>query len=187
MLEATREEHGRELSVTEHPGEQAPATPRLRLYSHSNLFYWWPVWLVGFVLAAVTWTSGSTVAIGNHDVVIHPNKNLAVFYAMTLFLVVAITNTTLRGLASALLIMTLIALTLFLAYMNWWDDILAWFGAVALYIDGTFYFAFSTVLFVLWVVTVFVFDRMTYYDVTPGLPARVEIRVELAGPAGRAP
>ena len=26
----------------------------LMVYGHSNLFYWWPVWLVSFVLAGVT-------------------------------------------------------------------------------------------------------------------------------------
>ncbi|MGE3805782.1 MAG: hypothetical protein AB7K24_13995, partial [Gemmataceae bacterium] len=76
MSEATREEYGRELSVREHDGEHAPAVPHLRIYEHSTLFYWWPVWLVGFVLAAVTWSSGTTLPIGNHDVIIHPNKNL---------------------------------------------------------------------------------------------------------------
>jgi hypothetical protein len=31
--------------------------------SHTGLLYWWPVWLVGFILAAVTWFDGSRLAI----------------------------------------------------------------------------------------------------------------------------
>ena len=33
------------------------------MYGHSNLLYWWPVWLVSFVLAAVTYVEGKQMAI----------------------------------------------------------------------------------------------------------------------------
>src|SRR5215469_15056572 len=36
----------------------------LRLYSHSNLYYWWPVWVVGFIMAALTYLQGETVKVG---------------------------------------------------------------------------------------------------------------------------
>ena len=40
-------------------GETKPGPPihsphqdqEIRLYSHSDVFYWWPVWAVGFLLA----------------------------------------------------------------------------------------------------------------------------------------
>jgi len=35
----------------------------LIVYGHSNLFYWWPVWLVSFVLAAVTYIEGNQMAV----------------------------------------------------------------------------------------------------------------------------
>src|SRR5438034_4267967 len=36
----------------------------VRVYSHSPLFYWWPVWLTGFVLGAWAWLDGqATVRI----------------------------------------------------------------------------------------------------------------------------
>jgi hypothetical protein len=35
----------------------------LVIISHSNLFYWWPVWLVGFVLAAVTYVEDARLAV----------------------------------------------------------------------------------------------------------------------------
>src|SRR5436305_1305602 len=31
-----------------------PPPMEIRIYSHSNLFYWWPVWLVGLILALLT-------------------------------------------------------------------------------------------------------------------------------------
>ena len=32
------------------------------IISHSNLFYWWPVWLAGFILAGVTYFAEQHVA-----------------------------------------------------------------------------------------------------------------------------
>jgi hypothetical protein len=37
--------------------------PRFKVVSHSNLFYWWPVWLVGFIMAALSYLGGTRLAI----------------------------------------------------------------------------------------------------------------------------
>jgi hypothetical protein len=33
------------------------------IYGHSNLIYWWPVWLVAFILAAITYFEGYQMAV----------------------------------------------------------------------------------------------------------------------------
>src|SRR5262249_52530547 len=45
----------------------APSTDRneITIVSHSNLFYWWPVWVLGYILALLT-------AIGHHYMAIVP-------------------------------------------------------------------------------------------------------------------
>lgn len=35
----------------------------IMVYGHSNLFYWWPVWLVSFILAGVTYAGGQNMAV----------------------------------------------------------------------------------------------------------------------------
>jgi hypothetical protein len=46
------------------PEKPAEAVPKeVRIYGHSALFYWWPVWLCGFIMAFATWLEGSRVAI----------------------------------------------------------------------------------------------------------------------------
>jgi hypothetical protein len=53
------------------PSDQAAAAgPEARqvvdhitVYSHSNLMYWWPVWLVCFVAAAITYMGGHQMAV----------------------------------------------------------------------------------------------------------------------------
>ena len=36
---------------------------KLVVFHHSNLFYWWPVWLLGFILAGYTWYENDRMAI----------------------------------------------------------------------------------------------------------------------------
>ena len=51
-----------------------PVQPRAKkepneitVFSHSNLFYWWPVWLCGFIVAMVTWATGAVMAVVPKD------------------------------------------------------------------------------------------------------------------------
>src|SRR5947208_2126614 len=35
----------------------------VRIYQHSMLFYWWPVWVIGYCMALWTWYDGHRMAI----------------------------------------------------------------------------------------------------------------------------
>ncbi|MEZ5594259.1 MAG: hypothetical protein R3F53_27600 [Gammaproteobacteria bacterium] len=41
--------------------------PELKIYSHSPIFYWWPVWVVGYILAFMSSMQGQTVRIDSGD------------------------------------------------------------------------------------------------------------------------
>jgi hypothetical protein len=46
------------------PRTAEPAAPReIVVYSHSTLFYWWPVWAAGFIMGAISFFSGQRLAI----------------------------------------------------------------------------------------------------------------------------
>jgi hypothetical protein len=46
------------------PGTPARKTiSSIKVYGHSNLLYWWPVWVVSFILAAVTYAEGKQMAV----------------------------------------------------------------------------------------------------------------------------
>jgi len=56
------------MSTVEHPdAEQIPdasaGDEQIVIFGHSNLFYWWPVWLVGFILAGLTYMDGHVMAV----------------------------------------------------------------------------------------------------------------------------
>ncbi len=40
-----------------------PGQREIVVYSHSTLFYWWPVWAVGFIMAILTFVDGHRMAI----------------------------------------------------------------------------------------------------------------------------
>jgi hypothetical protein len=64
------------------------------VYGHSNLFYWWPVWLVCFVLAGVTYAGGAEPGLPGDAV--RGNAPGAVF-VVTLLAVALSSTVLLRG------------------------------------------------------------------------------------------
>jgi hypothetical protein len=188
-------------------GPAAVPDEEIHVYGHTNLFYWWPVWAVGFLMAALTYVDGHVMAIvpqgtevkqaqpavggKTQDVLITPpgqsvppatatnsdpsphlrvaaNNNYGVIFAGTLLLVVMITNFTLRGLKSFIVIALLIALGLLFAQLGWWDSILAWLGGVDVRMNAGGYVAIALPLLLIWLFSVFVYDRYTYLIVTRG-------------------
>ncbi len=156
------------------PAVQAPPVaeykepPAVYVYSHSQFFYWWPVWLTGYIMAALTWIDGEKVHIGNSEVWFDRSKNIGVLFTLVFFLVILVTNVTVRGLASVVVILAVAFAAVCLAYFHLWDDLLAWMGMVSIYMNMGFYVFFSTLVFLVWAFSVFVYDHMSYWRVTPG-------------------
>jgi len=161
-------------SAPPEPDKPQPAQS-LRIYSHSSLVYWWPVWAVGYVMAALTYWWGQPDFIGQSRELFHASSNLGVIFFLTLFLVILITNLSVRGLASGLVVMGVVLVTVVLAYLGWWDEILGWFGDLKIHLNLGAYFWFSTLMLVVWLVSVFLVDRMSYWQVTPGQVTHVSV------------
>ena len=45
------------------PATEESGLAEVKLYSHSPIFYWWPVWLVGFLMALLTYLDGGLMAV----------------------------------------------------------------------------------------------------------------------------
>ena len=169
------------------------------IISHSTIFYWWPVWLVGFLMAAYTYLDGHVMAIvpqgtvaessrtvAGHDgprevLVLPPGKQLpmdratgtplqprlrmaasnnpGVIFAVTLCLVIVITNVHLRGLWSVVVILAIAFAAVVLAGLGWWDVILNTFGLIDIHINALGYVSISLFLFAIWALTFLLYDR----------------------------
>jgi hypothetical protein len=193
------------MSTPAKPAAPAPGAPpapgipkELRIYGHSAIFYWWPVWAFGYLMALITWVNGGGMAVlpphstyanntitvnlktplspaqerlvreGEFYIHMHPSKNLGVFFTIILLVVIFITNFPLRGLSSALAVTTILVVSLLFAVLDIWEKILGAFGTLAVFMNLGFYVFLSTVLFIIWVMVTFVFDRFHYWRVTPG-------------------
>ena len=49
------------------PAPKAQGPREIKLVSHSPIFYWWPIWVLGYVLALVTYVDGTRLAILPHS------------------------------------------------------------------------------------------------------------------------
>jgi hypothetical protein len=147
----------------------------LRVYSHSSLFHWWPVWITGYIMAALTYGYGEQVMLGADREFFHQSSNLGVIFFLVLFLVIQITNFSLRGLASGIAILTICLVTVTLAYLGLWNRILSLFGELKIHLNLGAYFWFSTLLFISWAIGVLIVDRVNYWQVTPGQLTRVSL------------
>jgi len=176
--------------------ELAPAAvaPReVRVYSHSFLMYWWPVWVVGALLALLTYMEGVPVTfsgkaailpdkaaalVGNKEaapsdprtvtVLIHPSQNLGVLFTFTFLLVIVMTNIEVRGMASLAVVISAITLVLLFAYLDWWGYILDAFGKLAIYMNLGFYLFTAVAMFIVWVLSTFFVDHFEYWSFQPG-------------------
>ncbi len=176
--------------------------------SHSPLFYWWPVWAVGFLMAGLSYWQGEQVAFvppgtvaqrgalieghdGPRDVLIVPagqtlpavsnseelqqprlrmavSNNLGVIWALTLCLVIVVTHIQLRGLLSLLVIAALGFVAVLFAILGLWDPILRFLRIIDIHMNAFGYFSISLFLFVIWLFTFLVLDRLKYMIFTRG-------------------
>lgn len=199
----------------------APMTsPReVVLISHSSIFYWWPVWLVGFLLAGLTYLGDHLMAVvpvgtvaesqrtiegheGPRDILVapqgktlpasrekdsiaHPRLRMAasngpgMIFAITLCLVIVITNVHLRGLWSAIVLLGIALIAVLFAILGWWDPILGVLGLIDIHINAMGYFSIALFLFTIWSLTYLIYDRRNRMIFSPG-----QLRIRTAIGAG---
>jgi hypothetical protein len=194
--------------------------------SHSNLFYWWPVWLVGFIMAGVTYfhdvhagyvrghpkvvefkgvdpksvTFVDEIKDANREKYVksdfpaiitdatvdafptthhagddvhlwpymHNSKSLGIIFSITLLLVIVITNVSLRGLWSVVIIIVIVLGSIIFMLAGWWEYILVHGGHLAIHLNMGAYLFLALTLFVIWLINFVFFDRQHYVAVTAG-------------------
>ncbi len=159
------------VEIVDSPEEVSGANriPELRLYSHTTLLYWWPVWVAGYVMALLTWLRGGTIELDQvRQEWFHPDAALGVTYVLILLLVITFTSFRFRGIYSLALALGFSTLVLLVAWLGWWDEIVDFIPQLSVHMNMGFYLVFSTALMVLWLLAFFAFDRMTYYRIRPG-------------------
>ena len=154
--------------ATAHSHDTEAEVVQVIVYGHSALFYWWPLWVAGYVMALLTWLHHDQVAIGNKPEWFHPSRNLGVIYTLLLLLLILVTSTTIKGMKAALIIATLAFFALLFVHLNWWDAILGWLGDQSISMSLGFYLFSSSLLFLVWLISVFGIDHVSFWRFRPG-------------------
>jgi hypothetical protein len=141
----------------------------IKIISHSNVFYWWPAWVVGFAAALISFVQGREIAIEAGIVErVHPSNNPGIFFITVVVLLVVFTTTKLRGIYSVVTVLTVAFFVVLFAWFGWWDNILRFIPHLSARANVGFYLMFWTALLIVWLLAVFGFDRLTVWRVRPG-------------------
>jgi len=95
-------------------------------------------------------------------------SSLGIIYVFIVLLVIVITTVPLRGVSSLVAIVTMALIVVSITALGWWDNILGALGSLRIHMNMGFYAFFSSVLFIVWALVFFVFDRLNYWRITPG-------------------
>jgi len=144
----------------------APA--QVVLFGHSWIFFWWPVWVVGYIMALLIRFNPVQIQVGDRLVLFPSGPNLGVIYSLVVLLTILLTNTRMRGLASLVVVLAAAFATLLFAYLDWWPTILRWFGELTVFMDMGFYLFMSTALLIVWELVVLVIDHFSFWRIRPG-------------------
>jgi hypothetical protein len=167
------EDNQSEISQIPNPSDELPS---LRIYSRSNIFYWWPVWLFGFLFAFITYFQGGVIDVDQvRREWFHPSSALGLAYIFILMAVITFSNLTMRGIYSVTLLLTIAFLTVLFAWIGWWDEIFYFVPLLSVHMNMGFYLVFSSLVLVLWLLSFFIFDRVQYWRVRPGQLTREDM------------
>lgn len=139
--------------------------PQITVYNHSTMFYWWPAWAFGLLIALVKEGSDRFLPISESQ---RTGSALGLSYVCILLLLIVFTNVRLRGIYSVVTLLAIAFIAVLLAWFGWWDDIAKLIPYLSVQMNSGFYLVFSTALLLLWLMMFFIFDRMTYWRIRPG-------------------
>lgn len=157
-----------------------------KIYMRSWLLYWWPVWTVGFAMAAWTLVDNRHMALVPAGTVIADNRLVVpggteplltgvhvsrsrvpgLVFSLTLLAVLAFGNGWLTGWRALTFATTVAALTMLVSWLDWWDELGRSFTYLHVYMNLGAYLILSGGLLLLWLVQFFVVDRRSYVSFT---------------------
>lgn len=145
------------------------AAPReVRLVAHSNLIYWWVVWLYGYVCALATYVNHIVVPFGTKQIKFFPEAWLGLSYIAIVLFVVVFTNVRARVLHT-FIIAAVLSLALIGIEWQWGlGSIFRFVPELKVQMNLAFYMVASTGLLIIWLIVIFGIDHLTYWRFAGG-------------------
>jgi len=144
----------------------------LRIYQHSNLFYWWVIWVYGYFCAGLTYAQGIGVrelASGGEKVVLfHPSPWLGISFILLILFVAVFTNVRLRVFQAFMLILVSAMLSWLILKIPGTDTALGLLPLLRVHLNLAFYLTFSILLMLIWTGVIVLVDRVSWWRFSPG-------------------
>lgn len=138
------------------------------LNKHYDLLYWWVVWLYAAIAWAITAAAGKSIVVSDKSVKFYEEPLLGIGFVAVLLFVAIFTTVRARGAMSAILVFGLIFLGVAFHYVIGWEWAMAKFPELRVHMNQAFYAVVFCVLFPVWLLTTFIFNRFHYYTFNTG-------------------
>ena len=177
--EPSHKEPSHKEALQKEPVQKEPAKLEiLHVYQHSNFFYWWIIWVYGFVCSLLTYFNGRTVNLfADKQLYVHSSAWVGISFVALLLVVIFFTNYRVKGANSFIMVLGIGLAAFAMHYLGAWEIVFRSFPALLIFMNLAFYVSLSTALLLLWAFATFVLDRLTYWEFTPG---QVTLRHRLA-------
>lgn len=133
----------------------------LKIYTHSPILYWWPIWVLGFVFGFVS------MFVGGEGTEAAARVQGQTFVFVLVFVIFS-TTVKLRGANSVILGLILLIGGILLATANLSGPIASFIGGLDIRMSQSFYWFVGTSVFIMWAVMIFGFDKVKFYEIAPG-------------------
>jgi hypothetical protein len=154
----------------------------MRIYTHTGIFYWWPVWVVGFAMAVWTMIENRHVALvptgaiveGNTIVIpegatpiltpVHMSASRVpgMVFVLTVLILLAFGSGWMRGWRAYTFTACVVAALLLVNWVEGWDDLARWATYLQVHINLGGYLILSSGLLALWLFQVLIVDRRKF-------------------------
>ena len=136
----------------------------LKVYTHSPILYWWPIWVLGFVFGILSLFVGGE----GSETVADASRVQGQTFVFVLVFVIFSTTVKLRGANSVILGLIMAIGGILLVTANLSGPIAAFIGGLDIYMSSSFYWFVGITVFLMWVVMIFGFDKVKFYEIAPG-------------------
>ena len=144
-----------------HLGEALNQLSELKVYTHSPILYWWPIWALGLIFGFVSmFVSGDGTEAAA--------RVQGQTFVFVLLFVIFSTTVKLRGANSVILGLILAIGGILLATANLSGPIASFIGGLDIRMSPAFYWFVGVTVFVMWAIMIFGFDKVKFYEFSPG-------------------
>ena len=133
----------------------------LKVYTHSPILYWWPIWALGLIFGFVS------MFVGGEGTEAAQRVQGQTFVFVLVFVIFS-TTVKLRGANSVILGLILAIGGILLATANLSGPIAAFIGGLDIRMSPAFYWFVGITVFLMWAIMIFGFDKVKFYEIEIG-------------------